>query len=460
MNSNDLVVVIPGIMGSTLVRDKTEVWSVRPGALLGAIKTLGREIKSLELPDGIGDESPDDGVTAGALMPCMHHVPGIWSPVHGYDKMVDRLKSVGFSTEPREGLGAPNLILFPYDWRLSNRYTARLLKRRVEIALQQWRDAAIENRDAKVTFVCHSMGGLIARSYVYLEGGAEITNKIITLGTPYRGSVDALDKLVHGPMRLLSRIGIDFHQFARSLPSIYQLLPTYACVERSGDVDFLTDTSMPDLSGARVREALQFYKDIETAEDSNADSASRRHAIVGTKQVTGTTASLSSGAWQIHSTYKGEDLGGDGTVPAPSLPKNVRLSDNSLRRVADKHGSLQCNVAALDEIESVVTATRLIFKARASSDVQVNVPELVGSSDPLRVEVVCDEGPQPLVVSVKNELGFEVEQANLVARSGFACLEVPSLPPGGYTVEVGGPPMGRRVNPVSSPLLVWPETKN
>ena len=45
------------------------------------------------------------------------------------------------------------------------------------------------------------MGGLIARWYIEQCGGAEITSKLITLGTPYRGAARALDQLVNGAHR-------------------------------------------------------------------------------------------------------------------------------------------------------------------------------------------------------------------------------------------------------------------
>ncbi|MFE7105057.1 hypothetical protein ACFU98_24635 [Streptomyces sp. NPDC057575] len=45
-------------------------------------------------------------------------------------------------------------------------------------------------------------------------GGAEVTRRVITLGTPYRGSLDALLALVNG----VGPAGIGLTAFARSLP--------------------------------------------------------------------------------------------------------------------------------------------------------------------------------------------------------------------------------------------------
>src|SRR5438445_3207567 len=67
--------------------------------------------------------------------------------------------------------------------------------------------AAIELRDAlrrrvrggRIDLVCHSLGGLIARTWLQLLGGARRVDRCIMLGTPDRGTYNAY--------WLLSRIG-------------------------------------------------------------------------------------------------------------------------------------------------------------------------------------------------------------------------------------------------------------
>ena len=51
----DLVVVLPGILGSTLRQDGHLVWAPSAGSALRAIATFGGSVKRLELPAGIGD---------------------------------------------------------------------------------------------------------------------------------------------------------------------------------------------------------------------------------------------------------------------------------------------------------------------------------------------------------------------------------------------------------------------
>lgn len=53
---SDVIVVIPGIMGSTLIApDGQEFWGVKPSTLLRSIRRLGSNCEKFRLPPGIGD---------------------------------------------------------------------------------------------------------------------------------------------------------------------------------------------------------------------------------------------------------------------------------------------------------------------------------------------------------------------------------------------------------------------
>jgi len=161
---DDLVVVVPGVMGSGLAdRDGHEVWGLSAGSALGALRTLGGSVRALELPQGVGDGPAPDGVVATGLMASLHVIPGVWTPVQGYSELLGFLgaKRFGLTVDRSHAGGGPpgNLLVFAYDWRLSNRFSAACLKCRVESALLRWRASAAQRRDAKVVFICHSMGG-------------------------------------------------------------------------------------------------------------------------------------------------------------------------------------------------------------------------------------------------------------------------------------------------------------
>ena len=143
--------------------------------------------------------TPRDGVEPAGLMPDLHVLPGIWTPVKGYDLLLTRLRSLGYR-ERQPGPGAPpgNLLPSPTTGGCRTATTASGWPRIVEPALERWRAQGGPYADARVVFVCHSMGGLVARWYIEQCGGAEVTRKLITLGTPYRGAARALDQLVNG----------------------------------------------------------------------------------------------------------------------------------------------------------------------------------------------------------------------------------------------------------------------
>ena len=200
-------------------------------------------------------------------MPDLHVLPGIWTPVKGYDTLLARLRSPRLPrTRPDPAAPPGNLLPVAYDWRLSCRYNGQRLATIIEPALQRWRDQGGPYADAQVVFVCHSMGGLIARWYIEQCGGAEITRKLITLGTPYRGAARALGQLVNGAHHGLGPLRLDLTRFARSMPSLHQLLPEYACLQHGGDLAKTTDVTLPELDTAMVADAMRFHTDLRDAE--------------------------------------------------------------------------------------------------------------------------------------------------------------------------------------------------
>ena len=50
------------------------------------------------------------------------------------------------------------------------------------------------------------------------------------------------------------------------------------------------------------------------------------------------------------------------------------MDSNTLRRVPDKHGNLQRNPAALDEVEGILTARPIIVKAAKPIALRVDAP--------------------------------------------------------------------------------------
>lgn len=458
MPATNLVVVVPGITGSTLRSADGLVWAPSAGSVLNAVKTFGRSVTRLRLPEGLGDEHPGDGVEPVALMPSLHVLPGLWTPVKGYDLLLDRLRSLGYR-EGSDDPGSPpgNLLPFPYDWRLSNRWNGRRLATVVEPALERWRAQGGRYADAEVVFVCHSMGGLVARWYIERCGGAEITHKLITLGTPYRGAAKALGQLVNGVHHGIGPLSVDLTDFARSLPSLHQLLPEYACIERGGTLAKTTEVDVPGLDGKRVADAMRFHTELRDAEADRPAGLAMTHAIVGTQQPTATTVRLVGGRVVPLGGYLDHDLFGDSTVPlVGACRSDVPMDGNTLRRIPDKHGNLQCNPAALDEIEGVLTATDIAVRDPRAVHLRVDVPELITAGQDLPVQVTALDGRRHAVrLTVTDEAGHLTEARVVTAGQGAGTAVIDGLPPGAYAVDVAGPTPSSQITRVSSDVLVW-----
>ena len=190
----DLVVLLPGITGSVLRKDGRDVWAMTAGAVADALFSLGNNISELELGDG----DADDGVTAPLVVPDLHLIPGLWK-IDGYSKVSGYLQGQ-FAVTPGR-----NFHQFPYDWRRDNRVAAHRLKEQTDGWLCDWRQ---ESPEARLILVGHSMGGLVARYFLECLEGWRDTRRLVTFGTPYRGSLNALSFLVHGMKNTLGPITV------------------------------------------------------------------------------------------------------------------------------------------------------------------------------------------------------------------------------------------------------------
>ena len=225
MKVGDVVVLLPGILGSVLQIEGHDVWAPSKGALLRGLFSLGRSVKSLELTstDDIDKDDVGDGVTASRLMPDIHLIPRFWK-IDGYTKIREVLTD-RFDLTP--GL---NWFDFPYDWRRDNRVAARQLAEQAPGWLDTWKEKS-GNKDAKLVLLGHSMGGLVARAFLELYDGWKITRSLVTFGTPYRGAVNALDFLANGFEKGVGPFKLDLTRLLGSMTSVYQLCPIFPCVD-------------------------------------------------------------------------------------------------------------------------------------------------------------------------------------------------------------------------------------
>ena len=226
MANNNPVIVVHGIQGSWL-KDEYPV-DYQDSVLWTGI--LRKKFESLHLHPVDADVDAD----AGRLINPHQAVPLV------YESLVEEIRE---ELEDRH----PYVYMFTYDWRKDNRLAAARLGQFVERVLHM---AGVHERSKtppaptpkKVTLIGHSMGGLVIKWYVTKILGKEKApgriDKIITIATPWRGSLKAVEALLPGARNLF---GVEnkksMRHASRTLPGIYQLLPAWrqAIVEmRSG----------------------------------------------------------------------------------------------------------------------------------------------------------------------------------------------------------------------------------
>jgi pimeloyl-ACP methyl ester carboxylesterase len=336
-----------------LQKNGKDIWAFSGQAAWRALTSLGDSVQEMMLTQDSGDV--DDGIRATRLIKGPHLVPGL-AKTNGYASLSQMITD-GFDVIPGhpEGDAAGNFYEFPYDWRRDNVVSARRLRDLVERQLPRWCDYS-GARNAKVILIAHSMGGLVCRYYLEVLEGWRDCRALITFGTPFRGSVHALEFLSNGYKKLF----VDLTEVMRSFPSVYQLLPIYKVVNVDGEYRRVADTeSIPNVVRARVEKALGFHRQIEAEvarhmNDSRYRLEYKTLPVVGTRQDTLQSAELANGKLAAGSAPP-EVLDplladGDGTVPHVSaIPIELSNEDRELF-VPERHSSLQYNPTVLGNL--------------------------------------------------------------------------------------------------------------
>jgi hypothetical protein len=442
----DVVVLLPGITGSVL-RDSRgrDLWAPTAGAAARALVTLGRSITDLELRD----DDADDGVTAPLMVPDLHLIPGLWK-IDGYSKLSGYLQRQFAVTAGR------NFFAFPYDWRRDNRVAARRLKEQTGRWLWEWRR---ESPDAKLILVGHSMGGLVARYFLECLDGWRDTRRLVTFGTPYRGSVNALNFLVHGVRKRLGPIPVmDLSRLLRSFPSVYQLLPIYPCFD-PGDgrlIRVSEAVGLPYVDPERARAADAFHREIEQAVTAHLDDEEYRrgrytfHPIVGTFQATLLSARRSGEDVEVLGTFPGFAPDGDGTVPRVSATPIEFPHEEGAMFAAERHGSLQHNDGVLVQLAGLLSGQDTSH-VRAGTDAGLELDDAFGPGEPVAFRFrAADPMASLTAVVTAADSGAEVARLELGAAGEWRSGELAPPAPGTYRLTLAG----EGVEPVTDTFVV------
>jgi pimeloyl-ACP methyl ester carboxylesterase len=437
---DDVVVLLPGILGSVLQRDGKDVWAPTPSGALRALWTLGRSLRDLRLDrDPVDRDDLADGVVATRLMPDVHIIPGLWG-IDGYSAISAMITST-FGVVPGR-----TFLEFAYDWRRDNRVAARQL---ASVALPALHGQRRTFPDAKLILIGHSMGGLVARYFLECMDGWKDTRALITFGTPYRGSLNALNFLANG---FVKKVGpfkmVDLSELLRSLTSVYQLLPIYPCIDSgTGSLTRVAETTnLPaGVDQHRARSAEKdFHRAIEAAVAARGGQPSYLiHPIVGLTQPTLQSGRLADGRLTMLQTYDGEDLDGDGTVPrvsATPIEYDGRQLDPSVY-APEQHASLQNALSVQTQIRGLLTPVERTGRFKdARSGLRLSHDDLYSAGEEIPVSVTAGVRRATLVASVIDLETRRPVAGPLPLRTAddqlTHSLEFGPLPPGCFRVDV------------------------
>jgi hypothetical protein len=159
-----------------------------------------------------------------------------------YHNWVDGLRRIGY-------VPGVSLFIFPYDWRRSVTELAGELAAEIGRIRQLSPEAALKRSSVPVDYsqvdlVGHSMGGMIARSYVQSEAYAGDVARMLLVAVPQRGSLSAYYAYEGGDSTL---IGLPIAE-AQAMVSLLEAYETKAWQQRANGIyHMIRRQNMPDL---------------------------------------------------------------------------------------------------------------------------------------------------------------------------------------------------------------------
>ncbi len=248
------VIVIPGVLGSRLVDDKTHevAWGAFGLGQADPNAPEGARLIALPMQEGTPLHALRDGVQVdGALDRVVVNFLGFPVQLNAYYNI---LRTLGVGGYRDQQLGEAGVIdygdnhytcfQFAYDWRRDIVESAKSLDRfikakQVEVQEEIARRFGVKRSNVKFDVVAHSMGSLVARYYLRYGAadlpedgslpkltweGARYIDHLVMIGPPNAGSVETIHTLVDGlrPALLFAKYP---SAVLGTMPSVYQLLP-------------------------------------------------------------------------------------------------------------------------------------------------------------------------------------------------------------------------------------------
>lgn len=326
------VLILPGIMGSKIGRVRKlffddVIW-------IDPFDVMRGNLRKLALPDS-------KYKAVGVIL-------------FAYLKLKLRLNLAGYDAD-----------FHPFDWRRSLSELGKELSE------------SVKNEPDEVRLVAHSMGGLVARAALAIDGAPKVS-RLIMLGTPNFGSFAPV-QAVRATYSMVRKVaGIDLSNTAEDLaekvfktfPGLHEMLPFQ---ERFNGVDLYQAHSWPGDAPVPRQAMLDAVPPVQRR---LAPADSRFYLIAGVNQDTTTGLFLRDGKFHYE-----QSLIGDGTVPLDF----AELPGTTTYYIEESHGSLPNNgtvaAAVIDLLQTGETK-----RLRASWDRSRTRARRVVSEDDLRID--------------------------------------------------------------------------
>lgn len=269
-------IFIPGIKGTELIdtypMDQPSRWPVA-GALPGDMVDDPR-VFALQAQNPDGDKHR---LKPGRV------VPRICAPL---------IHALRADLEPQP------VLAFGYDWRQPLEHSARRLLRFLDDVVE--RDEA-SGRAPGLSFVTHSMGGLLLRSALALRNREDPfagIDRVVFIAPPFRGSLGTTFALVAGENDEWLGIGPAYRKITRGFAPVYQMTPSWpgaACDEDGTELDLFDAANWQ----ANVIRSRSFRSDLLRNAEAFVRAGATRHGGQSSAPMLGGDAALAEAADKV-----------------------------------------------------------------------------------------------------------------------------------------------------------------
>lgn len=433
----DAVLIVPGIMGSELVE-------VDSGRQLWGLRDPHWYVRAWRSSDGLSPLHLDDRERAGRcervratrLLRFSAFAPMLRG-IEPYTRLVRAVE--------RTVLHPTAVAEFPYDWRLPVVENARRLADVALAHLRQWTatarsvaDTSRRSEPPALVLIAHSMGGLLARAALENPALASAVRRVVTLGTPFYGSVKAGLLICTGQGTPLPLPARRVRELASGLPGVYDLLPVNRCVDADTHVRPLQVADVVALGGDPQLAAESFGRRGRPGTPFPVPHVQ----VVGAHQPTWQSIRIRDGVAQGErytcqrdpdGGVRRVDLAGDGTVSRESAQL-----DGAATPLAQSHGA----IARTPEALLVVTDT-LTGQDRGpwlgTGDYGLECPDVVSPGQPFEIRLDRVDHPRDAEVTITDTATGRVVQRVLLRCDGGRIIGETALADASmYRVSVTG----------------------